>query len=200
MFRVHHGQVPSYISDLIPPLVIDVSNFPLRNMHNYSIPFARTEILKRTCIPSSVNLLNAADNALKDSNTLLSFKYHQKRESTTNLKIPSYYIYGNRRLSVLHARMRNSCSNLNSDLFNNFLSPDPLCSCLMESENAEHHLFKCNTYNGQRLVLFHSLRNYLPLRLEVLLFGNPNLTEDDNTVIFEAVHTFIRTSTRFDNP
>ena len=32
-----------------------------------------------------------------------------------------------------------------------------------------------------------------------ILIGNHNLTEEDNTVIFEAVHTFIRTSTRFDD-
>ena len=199
MFKVHQGQVPSYISDLIPPLVRDVSNYPLRNMHNYSIPFARTEIMKRSCIPSSVNLWNEADNELKDSNTLQSFKYHQKMASTRNLKIPSYYFYGKRRLSVLHARIRTNCSNLNSDLFNNFLRPDPICSCLTEPETAEHYFFRCNKYNGQRLVLFHSLRNYLHLRLEVLLFGNQNLTEEDNTVIFESVHTFIRTSTRFDD-
>ena len=199
MFKVHQGQVPSYISDLIPPLVRDVSNYPLRNMHNYSIPFARTEIMKRSCIPSSVNLWNEADNELKDSNTLQSFKYHQKMASTRNLKIPSYYFYGKRRLSVLHARIRTNCSNLNSDLFNNFLRPDPICSCLTEPETAEHYFFRCDKYNGQRLVLFHSLRNYLPLRLEVLLFGNQNLIEEDNTVIFEAVHTFIRTSTRFDD-
>ena len=33
-----------------------------------------------------------------------------------------------------------------------------------------------------------------------LVFGNPNPTEDDNTVIFEAVHTFIRISACFVNP
>ena len=187
------------MSDLIPPLVRDVSNYPLINMHNYSIPFARTEIMKRSCIPSSVNLWNEADNELKYSNTLQLFKYHQNMASTRNLKIPSYYFFGKRRLSVLHARMRTNCSNLNSDFFNNYLRPDPICSCQTEPENAEHYLFRCNKYNGQRLVLIISLRNYLPLRLEVLLSENQNLTEEDNTVIFEAVHTFIRTSTRFDD-
>ena len=153
MFKVHQGQVPNYISDLIPPLVRDVSNYPLRNMHNYSIPFARTEMFKKSCIPSSISLWNAADNTLKDSNSLQSFKYQQKRISSVNLKVPSYYIVGNRRLSVLHARMRNNCSNLNLDFFNNFLRPDSFCSCLQEPENAEHYLFKCHKYNDQRMVI-----------------------------------------------
>ena len=65
--------------------------------------------------------------------SIQSFKYHQKMASTRNLKIPSYYFYGKRRLiSVLHARMSTNCSNLNSDLFNNFLRPDPICSCQTE--------------------------------------------------------------------
>ena len=45
MFKVHHGQVPTCISDLIPPLVRDISNYQLRNMNNYSARFECTEIL-----------------------------------------------------------------------------------------------------------------------------------------------------------
>ena len=197
MFKVHPGQVPTYISDLIPPLVREISNYPLRNMNNYSAPFARTEFFKRSSIPS-ISLWNAADNSLKESITLQSFKHHQKSSSTCNLKIPSYYLFGNRRLAVLHARMRNNCSNVNFDLFNNFLRPDTLSTCRAEPENAEHYFFRCNEYNNQRLVLFNSLRNFQPLRHDILLFGNPNLGVEDNTFIFESVHTFIKTSTRFD--
>ena len=59
-------------------------------------------------------------------------------------KVPSYYASGIRRLSVLHARIRNNCSNLNLDLFNNFLRPDPTCSCQVEPENAEHYFLRCH--------------------------------------------------------
>ena len=104
----------------------------------------------------------------------------------------------NRRLSVLHARIRNNCSNLNLDLFNNFLRPDPTCSCQVEPENAEHYFLRCHKHTIQRLLLFDSLRNFLPLRLEILLYGNPNLTDAENEIIFESVHTFIKNSNRFD--
>ena len=53
-------------------------------------------------------------------------------------------------------------------------------------------------YNNQRVELFQKLRPYHPLSVELLMSGNPNLTEEDNQIIFEAVHTFIRTSSRFD--
>ena len=38
------GIVPSYIQDLIPPLVSEISNYPLRNNRNISVPFNRTSI------------------------------------------------------------------------------------------------------------------------------------------------------------
>ena len=120
----------------------DMSKYPLRNMNNYSASFAHTEMFKRSCIPPSISLWNAADNSLKESNTLQSFKYHQKRSATINLKMPSYYLSRNRRLSVLHARMQ----HFNFHLFlNNFLRPDPLCNCLVETENAELYLFRYNS-------------------------------------------------------
>ena len=56
-------------------------------------------------------------------------------------------------------------------LFNNFLRPDPTCSCQVEPENAEHYFLRCHKHTIQRLVLFNSLRNFLPLRLEILLYG-----------------------------
>ena len=46
MFKVHHGQVSTYISDLIPLLVREISNYPLRNINNYSATFASTEFLR----------------------------------------------------------------------------------------------------------------------------------------------------------
>ena len=198
MFKSRSDLLPTYISDLMPPLVRNISNYPLRNMNNYSVPFARTEIFKKSCIRSAITLWNAADNSLKDSNTLHSFKYQMKKPFAITSKVPSYYASGNRRLSVLHARIRNNCSNLNLDLFNNFLRPDPTCSCQVEPKNAEHYFLICHKHTIQRLVLFNSLRIFLPLRLETLLYGNPNLTDAENKTIFESVHIFIKNSNRFD--
>ena len=167
-------------------------------MNNYSVPFARTEFFKKSCIPSAITLWNAADNSLKDSNTLHSFKYQMEKPFAINSKVPSCYASGNRRLSVLHARIRNNRSNLNLVLFNNFLRPDPTCTCQLEPKNADFYFLRCHKHTIQRLVLFDSLRNFLPLRLEILLYGNPNLTDAENKTIFESVHIFIKNSNRFD--
>lgn len=197
MFKVNQNLVPTYIDDLIPPLVRDVSNYPLRNMADYTVPFARTEIFKKSCIPSSLSLWNAADNDLKTLNTLSAFRYHLKRSNENFHGIPKHYLSGERRLAVLHARIRNHCSNLNADLYSNFLCPDPICSCLVENETAEHYFLRCNKYDNQRLALLNSLQTLRPISVELLLFGNPNAITEENNLIFASVQRFIKASDRF---
>ena len=85
-----------------------------------------------------------------------------------------------------------------SIFYNNFLRPNPTCSCQVEPENADHYFLRSHKYTIQRLVLFNSLRNFLPLRLEILLYGKPNLTDAENEIIFESVHIFIKNSNRFE--
>ena len=43
--------VPSYIQELIPPLVSEVSDYPLRNTRNITVPYNRTNISQKSCNP-----------------------------------------------------------------------------------------------------------------------------------------------------
>lgn len=45
-------------------------------------------------------------------------------------------------LSILHARIRNNCSDLKLDLFHNHLSADSSSSCWNDNEDALHYLFE----------------------------------------------------------
>ena len=165
MFKAHHDLLSTYISDLMPPLVKTFRNILfVLNMNNYSVPYVhvRTEIFKKSCNPSAISLWKSTDNNLKDSNTLQSLK-QQLKYSSINLKVPSCYASGNRRLSVLHARIRNDCSNLILDLFN------PTCSCQAEAENAGNYFFRSQNYVKQPLALVDSMRYFLPLSLKILL-------------------------------
>ena len=44
VYRSVNGLVPSYVSDLIPPLVGEANAYNLRNNNNITVPFCRTEI------------------------------------------------------------------------------------------------------------------------------------------------------------
>ena len=73
IFKSVNGLTPSYISDLIPPLVRNTTHYPLRNSNNLVIPYNRTEISRKSCIPSSVSLWNSLDSNIRSSNSTSHF-------------------------------------------------------------------------------------------------------------------------------
>ena len=197
MFKAVNGLTPDYIYELIPPLVSDTSQYTLRNSRNINIPFTRTEISRKSSIPSSVALWNSLEDDIRSSN-LSGFKENIKKLRPNSFKVPSFYLQGDRCSSVQHARMRNNCSILNHDLFNNHLCPSPVCSCNDNAiEDAEHFFFNCPKYSDIRLNLFHATRAFHPLNIDKFLFGDVNATDSENFIIFSAVHNFIKRSLRF---
>ena len=145
MHRSVNGLVPTYITDLILLVIRETTNYPLRNRNNTTIPFCRKEIFRKSCIPSGIALWNFLPVSLHNSSSLNSFKYQMKRELVGVQKVPPYYIYGDRYLSVMHSRIRNNCSNLSNDLHLNHITMNPLCSCNQEIENVENFFFHCST-------------------------------------------------------
>ena len=166
IFKAVNGLTHNYISDLIPPLVRTTTNYSLRNNNDFVVPYARTEISRKSCIPSSLSLWNSLDSDIRSSNCTSHFK--------SNLK-----------------RLRFN------DLFNNHLSPTPLCNRCQETEDAEHFLFICPNFTEHRITMFHSTRSFHPLNANKLLYGDPNLTDDENARIFTAVQNYIKSSKRF---
>ena len=79
----------------------------------------------------------------------------------------------------------------------NHLSPSSMCRCSDESQDAEHFFFRGSNYNYDRVILFQSTRNYHPLNINILLFGDENLTDEDTINIFTAVQFFIKDTRRF---
>ena len=152
MYRAVNGTVLSYISVLIPPTVSEVSHYNLRDSSNITIPVTRTATFKRSCIPASVDLWNNLDHTTRQKPSLCSFSYALRSHVISNI-VPIYCIQGNRKLSILHARLRNHCSNLNLDLYNNHIRDNPLCDCLRNVESAEHFFFECTRFVAQRTVI-----------------------------------------------
>ncbi len=126
MYKAANNETPSYISNLIPPEIQNITNYNLRNRQNINIPYSRLEISKRSCIPSAINLWNNIEPSVRNTETLKQFKSNITKQLYTEYNIPLYYCYGDRFLSVIHARLRNKCSNLNSDLCNNHLKEYPI--------------------------------------------------------------------------
>ena len=66
MYKCSNNLVPDYISDTIPPRVGEIINYPLRNGLNLTNMYIRTEISRKSCIPSSVSNWNSLNNDIRD--------------------------------------------------------------------------------------------------------------------------------------
>ena len=96
MYKISNHLVPSYISDIMSPLVSDVSNYPLRNSSNYSVPYTRTEVSRRSCVPSSVTLWNSLDETATPVQSV-----HLK--TMLSLYIPIYKLFHHTILRVIES-------------------------------------------------------------------------------------------------
>ena len=117
----------------------------------------------------------------------------------SKLQVPDEYYYcGKRWASVHHGRMRIGCSKLKSDLcYNLQVINNPTCQCGAPSETSYHYLFECPLFANERVTMFNTISHITQITLKVLLFGKSELTLDQNQTIFEAVHTFIKSTQRF---
>jgi hypothetical protein len=195
MYKVYNNMVPQYVLDLFPININERSNYELRNPENFTVPFSRTTLMRKSCIPNGIDIWNGLDTNVKLSLSLSSFKNIIKDASKSLVK--PYYLHGTRILAVQHARIRNRCSNLNLHLFYNHLTISPLCTFCNSVEDAEHFFFVCRRFQTQRLVFFRETRVFHPLSTKTLLFGLDSVSIEGNCKLFEAVHNYIKCTKRF---
>ena len=93
MYRSANMLVPSYITDLIPPVVRETTNYPLINQNNIATPYCRTELLRKSCIPSSIAMWNSLDDNLRNSPSLNSFKYNLKKTQSLSPSTDLFHIW-----------------------------------------------------------------------------------------------------------
>ena len=110
--------------------------------------------------------------------------------------------FGNRRENIIHCQLRNNASSLNGDLFDDFIRENSICeNSGYHTENAYHFFFVCPKYNEERHSLFFYQISMLVLQKPEtwgsLLFGDDDISYDENTVLFKLVHNYIVKSKRF---
>ena len=103
---------------------------------------------------------------------------------------------GNRKLQILHTRLRTKCSSLNHDLFLKHITESPLCRC-GAVETTGHFLMACHLYDNQRTDLFNVVSQQSTVTFQILLYGSNMLSLHSNTIIFEAVQKYIKDTKRF---
>ena len=192
-YKMDHNLAPGYLCDLLPPHVGDTSNYPLRNADNYTQVHASTAVYGSSFLPSTIREWNKLPIDHRNVETLSAFKTSLINR---NIKIPKYFLYGNRLEQKMHTRLRTECSALNYYLYRRNLIPSPNCVC-GAIENNNHYLLTCPRYNDIRDEMINTVLRYTNVTAETLLQGNSNLSHNINQEIFKVVHKYIRQSKRF---
>ena len=93
------------------------------------------------------------------------------------------------------------CSKLNAHLcYNLKVIPSPQCQCGYSPEDPMHFFFSCPIFHAQRLTLLNTiarLSNNLIIR--TLLYGDPEISFENNKSLFNAVYDYIIKTHQFDN-
>jgi hypothetical protein len=172
MYNIINLRAPQYLTDLVPSLVQNRTNYGLRNRGNIDPPRTRINVYTNSFFPSTIRAWNNLDIRKKSLPSIEAFKASHKRSL---IQPNALYYFGGRLESAIHARMR----------FNNSPLKDDLCTFLHviqspcgsgETENAKHYFFKCGLFNDQRVVLMSNLLPFIILDSETshLLNGIPN--------------------------
>ena len=192
-YKMVNGLSPPYLLSLIPLPVNRVSPYNLRNSNDIQTIPARTNLYYNSFLPSVIRKWNNLPLDVRNCDSLNSFI---RRLNDRDRYIPNYYYSGNRKLQILHTRLRTGCSSLNHDLFLKYITDSPLCRC-GEIENTAHYFMSCRLYHNQRVDLTNIISRYTPVTLKIVLYDSSMLPLNINNAIFEAVHKYIKESKRF---
>ena len=186
---------PSYLSSLVPPSISDISSYNLRNANNLQTVETRTRQYYNSFLPSVIWEWNILSEETRNASSINAFK-SRLDQNVIVPEMPKYFYIGDRRLQMLHTRLRTNCSSLNQDLFRKTISDTSQCTC-GSTESADHFLLACPLYHGQRQELFQVISLICPISVNVLLFGNSTVSYENNVKLLEAVHNYIKQSKRF---
>ena len=109
--------------------------------------------------------------------TIASFK----RGLSVNRHSPPAYCNSGKRLSqISHLRLITKCSSLNEHLFSMNIVDSSVCTC-GSVEDTKHFILECPLHFNLRQDMLTVISEFCLPSLNVIVFGNPDLTTHSNT-------------------
>ena len=193
-YKMSTGLTPEYLSNLVPENIGNLVDYNLRNANNTRTLNSNTQLYANSFLPSTVQDWNNLPHAIKNAPSLHSFK---SKLNSNVVKVPKYFYYfTDRRSHMMHTRLITHCSALNEHLHSKHIIDSPHCLC-GQIEDTNHFILECHNYANQRNTMNNELIEFGHLSLNILLFGDQNLSFDQNVKIFAAVQRFISNTRRF---
>ena len=192
-YKMDNELTPEYLSSLLPPTVGSTVRYPLRNQSNLQRVPARSEQYFNSFLPSTTRSWNRLSEDQKNSQSLAVFK----AKLNTNInRPPAHYYSGSRLGQIHHARLRLKCSSLQQHLHLKKIIDNPLCEC-GAVEDTDHFFLRCNRYRNLREDLLNKISTFCPPTLDIILYGNADISVNENKQIALAAQDFILKTKRF---
>jgi hypothetical protein len=199
--KMIHGNAPAYLCNMIPPKVGEIQKRVMRNADNYVKPLCRTEQYRSSFLPDVINSWNNLPRDIRNIENEKEFKHKLFVDRPQQIQL---YYFGNRFENIIHSRIRMHCSCLKDHLHRLHVIENPICSCQLDIETAEHYFLKCPLYAIQRNILFDKVEQTLftardSINIDLLLYGHKDESISYNKSLFEIVHAYINATHRFEN-
>ncbi len=105
---------------------------------------------------------------------------------------------GERKITVIHTKLRMNCSSLKAHLFDHNIIQDSECECGHNYEDNSHYLLECRLYLVERLEMLNLL-DALNFEVTLNFILNGNIDKDIETNNSMAIiFIYIKKSNRFD--
>jgi len=110
-FKIKNNMVPDYLSDLFTRSD-ENPHYNLRQRNDFLTLPRRTSLFERSFVTSVIQQWNTLSPILRNIQSLGVFKRVLLRSMFPTRTVPPHFMHGNRLLSIIHARLRNNCSDL----------------------------------------------------------------------------------------
>ncbi|XP_015761479.1 PREDICTED: uncharacterized protein LOC107355163 [Acropora digitifera] len=205
-YKIVKNLAPYYLSEMLPKLSSERTNYRLRSRENFTQFSCRTSRFQKSFFPSAITGWNSLDIDVRNSVSLPTFKAKLRSTLFPHSYNKLFDFSLSRRASIDHTRLRLGFSCLREYLFKINRCASPFCECGLDSESVKHFFLFCPRYAAQRNVLFTSAATILgetwssssdARKINFLLYGVKSVNYDVNCVLFREVQRFIMSTNRF---
>jgi hypothetical protein len=211
MFKLQHGLLPPYLSEICPPLTKDRTKHDLRSGMNVTTPQTRTTTYQQSYFPKSIKEWNDLEVSVRSCLSIDSFKEHQKK--TSGYKSNPLFRKYSTKAAINHTRIRLGLSGLSSQRHDYNHIDDPKClTCDATCEDPAHYFLLCPTYESARADFLEGIcqilhensieidftnNHFVNAFIDMILNGTTLVNDDTNLNIFQLTQSYIEDSKRF---
>ncbi len=201
MYDIVHGNAPHYLCSIINNYISPNTRNTRAVAHkNFTIPKCKSKMYEHSFVISALSIWNKIEPSKRNLPSRFAFRSFAKRLFHQE---PLLFNHDVGRAQQVHfSQIRMGFSSLNHDLYMKGCVTVGTCACGDSREDQRHFLLKCKKYTKERCEMFTNIKNVsskVNITLNLLLFGNKQLSVKENLIVLKHVCNYIKQTKRFES-